>query len=296
MSTSSGRPPSSTQSWISGISRWQCGHQWATKMTIWTRPFGSMATGAPWSSWPWTTGAASPTAGSSVGLVNAGSGVPGDDRRADLGHARGRGPGRWRAPMASRPTHRPGRGTRRGRRHRAGPRPRPAGASARRSWSVPARDWRHGVERGWAWSWVAPFVGGMVDGFVGVVGGGLGVGRPHGQQRQDGQERDEGERRQADEAEGPEPDDRARRPEAAGAGVEGRDPLEGDVVGGDDVRRSRRGRCRRPGSRRRGGPPRSRGSPRADTSRSAGTSTAGTDRNGRPRRSTGCPSSRGGPR
>jgi hypothetical protein len=189
---------------MSGISRWQCGHQWAAKMTIWTEPVGSMATGAPWWSWPWTTGAAIPTAGSSVVLVNVGSGVPvmtggpasttPDDPAAD-----GAGDGGPELTLAEEP---------------ASP-PTPSSTRARRR-QEPARGGAGGsriAAGGMACARVGlvisgPFVGGMVEGSARRRRARR-TRATHGQQREDGQERDEGERRQADEAEDAEPDDRA---------------------------------------------------------------------------------------
>src|SRR4051812_37105436 len=62
------------QSTSRGTSRWQCGHQWATKTSS-VGPFPT-ETAAPAKSVPATTGACMPTAGSSSGSSNGGSAVP----------------------------------------------------------------------------------------------------------------------------------------------------------------------------------------------------------------------------
>ena len=87
---------------------------------------------------------------------------------------------------------------------------------------------------------------------------------PDGQQGEDQQEGGEREHREADEPELAEPDDGARRPDAAGAGVERRGPTRARG-GTSEMTRADRRRApgRRSRRRRRAGRRRCRGSPRA---------------------------------
>ena len=107
-------------------------------------------------------------------------------------------------------------------------------------------------------------------------------------EHQDGDESAQRHERQRDEPELAEPDVGARRADAARPALQRRSPLDEVVVGRDRARRSpptgRRtsGRCGRDGWRR------PAGSRPAGTWRCAGTSTAGTARSRRPRRSRGC--------
>src|SRR3954452_2820178 len=74
--TPGGNPFASIQDWMTGTSRWQWGHQCATKTIAVGRPEGSMATGLPSKEAPWTVGAVIPTAGSCPEAGNGGRGAP----------------------------------------------------------------------------------------------------------------------------------------------------------------------------------------------------------------------------
>src|SRR5690606_24591905 len=75
-STPSGSPPLSTQSWMTGTSAWQWGHQWARNTTMAGRPAAGRVSGRPSRPVPLSVGIGLPIAGSSPSSVRGGSGSP----------------------------------------------------------------------------------------------------------------------------------------------------------------------------------------------------------------------------
>ena len=288
---------------MSGTSRWQWGHQCATKTIAVGRPDGSMATGLPSNEAPWTVGAVMPTAGSLPEAGNGGRGAPvipahrsvrpsplrklqprlpeaaaegtgveadddedaearaveADAEDAELGGTARRGRRRRRRSQRGAAD-----GRRLRRRGHCGKRAAGLGDTAAddrpsrgrrrtRSRGSPRRRSRRRPRRAASASSAPPLVGG--EAFfgrpAGVRGGRLAVirssGRGRGRResswrgvaanRQQGEDQQEGgqrEERQTHEAEGAEPDQRARWPDTARARVEGRDPLEREMVCRDD--------------------------------------------------------------